>query len=57
MFEKAGLSLTPWPVDFRTDGRRVFRPLTNDPVAGLDLFSTALREHIGLWVYRLSGRA
>lgn len=54
-FETAGWSgVTAWPVDFRA--RRVMTGSDWDLNRNLDLFSTALREHIGLLAYRLSGR-
>jgi uncharacterized SAM-binding protein YcdF (DUF218 family) len=55
-FRKAGFSVEPWPVDYRTaslwDALRPFEA----PADGLKRFDTALREWIGLAVYRVSGR-
>jgi len=55
-FRKAGFPIEPWPVDYRTaslwDALRPFEA----PADGLKRFDTALREWIGLVVYRASGR-
>jgi uncharacterized SAM-binding protein YcdF (DUF218 family) len=56
-FRKAGFSVEPWPVDYRTaslwDALRPFEA----PADGLKRFDTALREWIGLAVYRAIGRS
>jgi len=55
-FRKAGFPIEPWPVDYRTaslwDALRPFEA----PADGLKRFDTALREWVGLVVYRASGR-
>jgi len=55
-FRQAGFPVEPWPVDYRTaslwDALRPFEA----PADGLKRFDTALREWIGLAVYRASGR-
>jgi len=55
-FRKAGFPVEPWPVDYRTaslwDALRPFEA----PADGLKRFDTALREWVGLVVYRASGR-
>jgi uncharacterized SAM-binding protein YcdF (DUF218 family) len=57
IFRKAGLDITPYPVDFKTTGRwseRV-RP-TTDILSGLYLVDRALREYIGLAAYWWTGK-
>jgi uncharacterized SAM-binding protein YcdF (DUF218 family) len=55
-FRRAGFPVEPWPVDYRTaslwDALRPFEA----PADGLKRFDTALREWIGLAIYRASGR-
>jgi uncharacterized SAM-binding protein YcdF (DUF218 family) len=54
-FEKAGWNVTPWPADYRA-GQTT--PWTRYSLAqGAAKWHTALHEVLGLWVYRLSGRA
>ncbi|MDP3700429.1 MAG: YdcF family protein [Hylemonella sp.] len=54
-FEKAGWNVTPWPADYRAG---LETPWTQYSLAeGAAKWKTALHEVIGLWVYRLSGRA
>jgi len=56
VFRQAGFPVEPWPVDFRTAGLwDALRPF-EAPADGLKRFDTALREWIGLAVYRASGR-
>ncbi|WP_306119965.1 MULTISPECIES: YdcF family protein [unclassified Roseitalea] len=57
VFERAGMAVIAWPTDFRTPAAVGFRPFNDDPVGALAHLSTALREHLGLLVYRLTGRA
>lgn len=56
-FRRVGLSVTPYPVDYRTmgpwDRRKSFRKMST----GLDRFDLAAHEWIGLVVYRLTGRS
>lgn len=54
-FEKAGWNVTPWPADYRTG---LATPWTRYSLAGgAAKWHTALHEYLGLWVYRLTGRA
>ena len=54
-FEKAGWNVTPWPTDYRTG---LSTPWTHYSLAGgANKWRTALHEYLGLWVYRLTGRA
>lgn len=51
VFRRVGWQVTPYPVDYYTDGGS----LRFDFQWGLEVFSTALREWIGLTAYRLLG--
>lgn len=54
-FEKAGWNVTPWPTDYRA-GQST--PWDQYSLAqGAHKWHTALHEYVGLWIYRLSGRA
>ncbi len=54
-FEKAGWNVTPWPADYRA-GQST--PWDQYSLAlGAHKWHTALHEYVGLWIYRLSGRA
>ncbi|MEI9421656.1 YdcF family protein [Mesorhizobium sp. Cs1299R1N1] len=56
LFDKAGFSTVPWPVDYRTSGREgigLFRDNAADSVQNTTM---AIREWIGLFAYWLSGR-
>jgi uncharacterized SAM-binding protein YcdF (DUF218 family) len=53
-FERAGVTFTPFPVDFRMDPKRAFNPMDFLPRGeGLMNTETALRECYGYWFYRL----
>ncbi len=56
LFEKAGIAVTPWPVDYRTNGRTVLRFDFTQPALNAQQTATALREWLGLFGYRLTGR-
>ena len=54
-FQKAGWNVTPYPVDFRSDGQT---PLHSFSISGgADAWELYLHELVGLWSYRLLGRA
>ena len=56
LFRKAGFSITPWPVDFRTRGwQDVWRPFNRLP-QGHQRIDVAVNEWLGLIALRLSGR-
>lgn len=56
LFEKAGLDVIAWPVDYRGTGSdRLGIDLVN-PVANLVTTGVAMREWIGLLVYAATGR-
>ena len=56
LFEKAGLTVVPWPVDYRSAGNEQFGIDTVNPVLNLTTTSVALREWIGLLAYAATGR-
>lgn len=57
VFRKAGYDVVPYPVDFRTRGRRdAIRPL-DSVSAGLARTDLAAKEWIGLFAYWVSGRS
>ncbi len=57
VFRKAGFNVVPYPVDFRTRGRRdAVRPLDSIS-AGLARTDLAAKEWIGLFAYWMSGRS
>jgi uncharacterized SAM-binding protein YcdF (DUF218 family) len=56
LFRKAGLSVEPYPVDWRTKGWSDTYKFQADPITGLTLIDAALHEWLGLIVYRLTGK-
>ena len=56
LFRKAGMTLDPYPVDWRTRGWSDVYKLQTDWIAGLDLTDTAAHEWLGLIAYRLTGK-
>jgi uncharacterized SAM-binding protein YcdF (DUF218 family) len=54
-FQKAGWNVTPWPADYRAGLETPW--MQYSLVQGAEKWRTALHEILGLWVYRLSGRA
>ena len=55
VFRKAGWKVLPYPVDYHTDGTGEFRYFSGFG-AGLGGLSTALKEWLGLFAYRVLGR-
>ena len=55
-FRHAGWDVLPWPVDYRTAGRRDLLIPFVSPVEGFRRLEFALKEWIGLAVYRITGR-
>lgn len=55
-FRAAGIDVVPYPVDYRTSPQRIFRPEPSI-TSGLDRVDTAVREWLGLFVYRVTGRS
>lgn len=56
LFRKAGIDVTPWPVDYRTAGNLSFTLDFTQPTLNSQQMSTALREWVGLAAYRMLGR-
>jgi uncharacterized SAM-binding protein YcdF (DUF218 family) len=54
-FERAGWNVTAYPVDFRAGQATPWTQYSMD--GGVKKWRIALHEIIGLWVYRLTGRA
>jgi uncharacterized SAM-binding protein YcdF (DUF218 family) len=49
LFEKAGVSVQPWPVDYRTSGQVAWKIDFTQPTLNAQLTSTAMREWIALF--------
>jgi uncharacterized SAM-binding protein YcdF (DUF218 family) len=56
LFRKAGFTLDPYPVDWRTSGWSDAYKLQTDWMSGLDLTDRAAHEWLGLIAYRLTGK-
>ncbi|WP_137129575.1 YdcF family protein [Rhizobium sp. FY34] len=56
LFNKAGLSVTPWPVDYRTQGNVTLGLDLTQPSLNAQNMSTAVREWLGLLGYYAAGR-
>ena len=56
LFRKAGLTVDPYPVDWRTSGWSDVYKAQTDWMTGLDLTDTAAHEWLGLIAYRLTGK-
>lgn len=57
VFRKAGFTVEPWPVDYRTAGAKDALRLSDKPSEGLRRLETAVHEWIGLIAYWLTGRS
>lgn len=55
-FRKQEVPIIPWPVDYRTSGKEVLALGRNNPAAAMGELSDALREWLGILVYRATGR-
>jgi len=55
-FRTAGFVIEPWPVDYRTRGRKDFWRFFPKPSEGWRRVDNAVREWAGLLAYRLTGR-
>ena len=55
-FNKVGLDTIPWPVDYRSRGASDVYRLLDVATKGWRRTDTAVREWVGLIVYRLTGR-
>ena len=56
VFASAGWTVVPWPVDYRTDGRKRFLPERLDADGNFYETDVALHEYAGLLAYRLTGK-
>ena len=56
LFRKLGLTVLPWPTDYRTTGTAHLGLDVTQPSINAQLMTTALREWTGLAFYRLAGR-
>jgi uncharacterized SAM-binding protein YcdF (DUF218 family) len=56
LFDKAGFPTVAWPVDYRTSGREGIGFYRDNPSDSLLTTTMAIREWIGLFAYRLSGK-
>lgn len=56
LFRKNGMSVIPWPVDYRTPVNVQFGLDFTQPSRNTQLMTTAVREWIGLLAYYLTGR-
>ncbi len=56
LFERAGFTVVPWPVDYRTEGTESLSLSPAYAVGNLDTVGVAFREWIGLFVYWAVGR-
>ena len=56
LFRKAGFTVDPYPVDWRTSGWSDAYTFQTDWISGLDLTNTAAHEWLGLIAYRLTGK-
>ena len=56
LFRKAGIETVPWPTDYRTSGKATLGLDFTQPLSNSQLTTTAVREWLGLLVYRLTGQ-
>ena len=56
LFRKAGIPVTPWPVDYRTSGIVSFGFDFTQPALNAQITTTAAREWMSLMAYTLTGR-
>jgi uncharacterized SAM-binding protein YcdF (DUF218 family) len=56
LFRKVGFPVIPWPTDYRTSGAEGIGLFQDNPTDSLETTTMAVREWIGLFAYRLSGR-
>ncbi|TPW29006.1 YdcF family protein [Pararhizobium mangrovi] len=55
-FRAVGVPVLPWPVDYRTGGEESLRIELAGPTDNIPSFTLAVKEWIGLFAYRQSGR-
>lgn len=56
LFKMAGITVTPWPVDYRTSGKITLGFDFTQPALNAQLTATAVREWMALIGYRIAGR-
>jgi uncharacterized SAM-binding protein YcdF (DUF218 family) len=56
LFRKLGLTVLPWPTDYRTTGKASLGLDFTQPSANTQLMTTAVREWTGLLFYYFAGR-
>lgn len=56
LFRKLGITVIPWPVDYRTSGKLTLAPDFSQPSLNAQLTTTAIREWAGLIAYYVGGR-
>ncbi|MCS6758078.1 MAG: YdcF family protein [Candidatus Devosia euplotis] len=56
LFQQAGLTVVPWPIDYRSAGNEGFGIDMINPALNLTTTGVAMREWIGLLVYAGTGR-
>lgn len=56
LFRKAGIAVTPWPVDYRTSGVVGLSLDFTQPALNAQIATTAVREWMSLAAYYLAGR-
>ena len=56
LFRAQGVDVVPWPTDYRSTGNQGLAFDIADPNSNFDTASTAIREWVGLVVYRITGQ-
>ena len=56
LFRAQGIDVVPWPTDYRSRAGQGFSLELSTPLKNFDTASTAIREWVGLLVYRLTGQ-
>lgn len=56
LFRKAGFDVIPWPVDYRTAGTETFGFAEDNVADSMQNLTLGVREWVGLFAYRLTGR-
>jgi uncharacterized SAM-binding protein YcdF (DUF218 family) len=56
IFEKAGISVIPWPTDYRTPGPQWLGFDIANPVQNVNVSTAAIKEWVGLVIYHLTGK-
>lgn len=56
IFEKAGLTVVPWPADYRTPGPQGFGFDIANPVQNVNVSTVGMKEWVGLLVYNWTGK-